>query len=126
MKTIHFLMMVIPLTNITSTAQSWYALGPGLNDLVYCIEPHGADAPGLYDIYAGGKFTNAGGDDDADYIAWWDGINWHAVGPGLNNEVYAIAFADGKVYAGGAFTDAGGDPNADYIAYWDGIKWNAL
>ena len=119
-------MMVIPLANMSSTAQSWYSLGPGLNDLVYCIEPHGADAPGLYDIYAGGKFTNAGGNDDADYIAWWDGINWHAVAPGLNDEVYAIAFADGKVYAGGAFTDAGGNPNADYIAYWDGIQWNAL
>src|SRR5687767_2206937 len=105
MKPIYLFIMVLPLATISSSAQSWRSLGPGLRGLVNCIEPYGADDPEIYDIYAGGQFENAGKNEDADYIAWWDGIDWHPVGPGLNNEVYAIAFADGKVYAGGAFTD---------------------
>jgi LPXTG-site transpeptidase (sortase) family protein len=74
------------------------------------------------DLLAGGGFTNAGGDPDADNIALWDVTtqtwSWPA-GMGLNSGVRDLAFdSSGDLYAGGQFTDAGGDPDADYIAFF--------
>ena len=112
---------VLSFILISSTfCQSWNALGEGLNNEVLVLENHDGD------IYAGGLFTDAGGDPDADYLARWDGQKWHAVAPGLNYLVWAIAFKGDDIYVGGAFTDAGGNPDADFITYWDGSQWNAL
>jgi len=108
------------------SAQSWNALGQGLNNTVDKIVLYGADDPDDDDLYVCGHFTNAGGIEDADHIALWDGTQWHAVAPGLNSTVNAIAFNNDNIYAGGSFTNAGGNPNANYIAFWDGIQWNAL
>ncbi len=113
--------------NVASTcAQNLQALGSGLNSHVYEMVPYGNDGSHDNDIYAGGDFTDAGGDTDADYLARWDGIKWQSVAPGLNGSVYAIAFGINRVYVGGNFTNAGGNPDADYIAYWDGTQWNGL
>jgi hypothetical protein len=60
------------------------------------------------DIYAGGIFTNAGGDANGDYIAKWNGTNWSALGTGLNNTVNEIAIKGNDIYAGGWFSTAGG------------------
>jgi hypothetical protein len=77
-------------------------------------------------IYAGGAFTGAGGNTNADYIAYWDG-GWRNLGTTpLTSSVYTIVFSGTHVYAGGAFEDAGGNTNADYIAYWNGSSWTAL
>jgi len=60
----------------------------------------------------GGEFTNAGGI-SLNYVAVWDGTNWSALGPGMNNSVYALALDSAhNLYAGGAFTTAGGAPVA--------------
>jgi hypothetical protein len=61
-------------------------------------------------VYVGGWFTDAGGNPNADYIARWDGSQWHALGSGLSRPVYAIAVSGTDVYVGGEFTDAGGKP----------------
>ncbi|MCS7062410.1 MAG: hypothetical protein RMN25_14795, partial [Anaerolineae bacterium] len=45
---------------------------------------------------------------NADYIARWDGAQWHPLGGGLNSTVLALAVSGGQVYVGGWFTDAGG------------------
>jgi hypothetical protein len=77
-------------------------------------------------IYAGGAFTQAGGNPNADYIAYWDG-GWRNLGTTpLTDSVYTIVFRGTHVYAGGAFDDAGGNASADRIAYWDGSGWMAL
>jgi LPXTG-site transpeptidase (sortase) family protein len=78
-------------------------------------------------LYAGGRFTDAGGVGAADRVAMWDGNSWSALGTGMNERVYALAYdsANGKLYAGGRFTTAGGNP-ASYIAVWDGTNWSAL
>ncbi|MCT7956022.1 DUF4347 domain-containing protein [Laspinema palackyanum] len=78
------------------------------------------------DIYAGGEFTDAGGDLNADRIAKWDGTKWSALGVGFNNTVYEIVINGSDIYAGGWFTDAGGNLKADSIAKWDGTNWSAL
>jgi hypothetical protein len=74
-------------------------------------------------VYAGGAFTQAGGNPNADYIAYWDG-GWRSLGTNPNNlsggNVYTIVFSGTHVYAGGAFTNP--QPR---IAYWNG-SWNAL
>jgi hypothetical protein len=51
---------------------------------------------------------------------------WHALGPGLGENVNAIAVAGPDVYVGGIFSSAGGDPDADRVARWDGASWHAL
>ena len=93
-------------------ANTWHALGSGLNNSVSAIAVAGPN------VYVGGAFINAGGNPSADRIARWDGSTWHALGSGLNSGVGAIAVAGPNVYVGGEFTDAGGNPNADRIALW--------
>lgn len=77
-------------------------------------------------IYAGGDFTNNG----LTRIAYWDGLQWNAMGTGCNDEVNAIAIGqDGQVYVTGNFTSAGGVANTTRIARWDptgGSGWSAL
>ena len=72
-------------------------------------------------LYAGGPFTDAGGDPGADHLAQWSGGAWKKVGSApLSGAVMAIAYRSGKVYLGGQFTNAGGNPDADFLAVWDG------
>jgi hypothetical protein len=75
-------------------------------------------------LYAGGDFTNAGGN-PANYIAQWNGSSWSPLGSGLDGEVYALAASGGTLYAGGHFTAAGGT-NANYVAQWNGTCWSPL
>jgi len=91
-----------------------------LNDQVKAMINYGGD------LIAGGSFTNAGGDPDADFIACWDGAQWQALGPGLNDSVMSLTVWNGNLIVGGKFTDAGGNADADYIAMWDGSSWTAL
>lgn len=82
----------------------------GLNGYVLCM----AEAPNG-NIYAGGTFTNAGGDGDADYLARWNGTAWVAVVAGINAQVTCMAFdANGDLYIGGQFFDLG-SAAGDYI-----------
>jgi hypothetical protein len=76
-------------------------------------------------VYVGGKFTDAGGNLNADRIATWNGSNWNAVSSSTEQistgEVFAIAVSGGKVYAGGTFT--AGNSGAENLAVWDGTSW---
>jgi hypothetical protein len=80
-------------------------------------------------VYAGGRFTGAGGV-ESDFIAKWNGTRWSPLaGGGMNDQVLALAvFDDGNgaaLYAGGEFTTAGGLP-ANRIAKWDGASWSPV
>ena len=92
-----------------------------LNGAVYALEANGGV------LYAGGAFTDAGGNPTADYIARWNGTKWAALGSStLNGAVHAVARFGGKVYVGGVFTNAGGNANADFLAVWDGTSWGTV
>jgi hypothetical protein len=79
-------------------------------------------------LVAGGLFAEAG-EVPAQNIAAWDGVEWAALGDGLDGRVYAVnAFDDGTrpaLFAGGTFRNTGGVP-ADQIARWDGSRWQPL
>ena len=84
-------------------------------------------------LYAGGRFTSAGGL-PVNNIAKWDGTSWSTLGSGLSGSqpiVRAMAvFDDGSgggpaLFAGGGFSSAGGVP-ATRIARWDGNSWSSL
>jgi hypothetical protein len=79
--------------------------------------------------YAGGSFTDAGGNPNVDHVQiYHDRLASNPPGPPgpLNGDVFALAYADGRLFAGGTFTDAGGNANADYLAVWDGIQWQPV
>jgi hypothetical protein len=93
--------------DISESDPEWNPVSGGLNGEVEAMVIVGTD------IYVGGWFTAAGGIDEADYIARWDGHQWNALGPGLNGTVYAIKVIGTDVYVGGSFTN--------FIARWDMI-----
>jgi hypothetical protein len=67
---------------------------------VYALAVSGSD------LYAGGRFTRAGGS-EANNIAKWNGSSWMALGSGMNYGVSALAVSGSDLYVGGAFTTAG-------------------
>lgn len=87
----------------------WSPLGTGIRggtgivggQGVWCLEPLGAD------LYAGGLFTEAGGD-SASNVARWDGTSWSGLGSGTNHLVRSVRGLYSSLYAGGMFTRAGG------------------
>jgi hypothetical protein len=116
---------------------NWSAVGGvqgALNGIVR------AAAVGSAGAYMGGDFTNVVDSgavvDAADYVARWDGTNWHALGSdgaghgSLHNTVHAIAVSGSNVYVGGCFanlTDSSGFlASAGYIAKFNGTNWSAL
>ncbi len=110
----------------------WSPLGAGMNDTVLAFGSFDDDGDGLPTLYAGGRFTMAGGL-PANRVAHWNGSEWSAIGTGLNGQVNALLTFDDDgigpnvavMYVGGAFTSAGG-ADAHGIARWDGAVWSGL
>ena len=108
------------------SGNTWGALGPtnSINGTVRTLVVTGTTTK---EVLAGGFFTDAGGNPNADYLARLSGGSWGALGTTpLNGAVYALAVGSAGVFAGGAFVDAGGVTEADYVARWDGSQWRAL
>ncbi len=109
----------------------WQAVGGGVQgDVSSMVVFDDGTGPALY---AGGRFTTAGGV-AANSVARWDGTAWSALGDGITGRygsgtVFVLAvFDDGRgpaLYAGGDFTQAGGT-TANSMARWDGTAWAPL
>lgn len=96
--------------------QSWSALGSGMNNIVFALAA-GPDGT----LYAGGRFTTAGGG-AANRIASWNGSSWSALSTGMNSDVHSLTFLlTGNLIAGGDFTT----PHTR-ITEWDGSAFSAL
>jgi hypothetical protein len=110
---------------------NWSALGDGLrlvDDDINTFEAVRTIVLSGTDVYVGGSFNRAG-DIEANSIARWDGVRWHALGDvadnGADGQVSAITIIGTNVYAGGSFSTAGGI-SANNIARWDGASWSSL
>lgn len=98
---------------------------PGIDDDVNALAVFDDGSGRGSALYAGGRFTSAGGS-TVNYIARWDAIarTWIPLGSGMNGAVNALAvFDDGSgdgpaLYSAGEFTVAGGVP-ANRIAKWN-------
>jgi hypothetical protein len=102
----------------TFSDEDWSSLGSGVNNVVQALAISGTN------IYAGGRFTLAGG--NAAYcVAKWNGSGWSSLGPGMNDWVLALAVSGTNLYAGGYFSMAGG-VSANRVARWNGNNWSAL
>lgn len=75
-------------------------------------------------LYAVGNFLSIGGV-AANYIARWNGLNWRALGSGLENQATTLAVFQNQLYVGGYFLTAGGVP-AKFVAKWSGSAWSAM
>jgi len=74
-------------------------------------------------VIIGGDFANMGSS-DIEFIAEWTGATWIALGAGVNDAVYSLAYGyDGMLYAGGNFTEAGGLVLSDRVSRWNGYSW---
>ena len=107
---------------------SWSALGSGVGGGSFGTGVSLLAVSGT-NLYAGGRFTVAGGN-AATNIAKWDGSTWSALGTGINTShpragVGALAVSGSDVFVGGVFTTADGNA-ANFITKWDGSSWSAL
>ena len=75
-------------------------------------------------LFVGGTFTAIGGV-AANNIAIYNGVEWSAIGSGMNDVVNTFEVYDNKLIVGGDFTLAGDTPAAR-IATWDGSTWSTL
>lgn len=120
MKNIYVLSLILLLFVNATLAQVWpAALGAGMNNDVNAIAVD--DANNI--VYAGGLFTQAGGQ-PANKIAKWTGSAWQPMGSGVVGNVYAMKFYNGRLYVGGAFSSIDGVALAN-VAYYDGT-WHAM
>ncbi|MBC7772408.1 MAG: hypothetical protein H7210_07935 [Pyrinomonadaceae bacterium] len=77
-------------------------------------------------LYVGGSMDRAGGVPVAG-IAAWDAAQWHALAPGFNGDITALAVAGSELFASGRLTTAGDSQTvASHIAQWVKDTWQPL
>jgi hypothetical protein len=115
------LLVIFTFSLFTISAQTWNALGVGVNGGFNNIL-----SLGVYNgnLIAGGSFDSAGGY-PAGLIAQWNGIKWDSLAAGLRrgrptnyDNVSALAVYNGNLIAGGDFYEAAGT-----LGQWNGSQW---
>ena len=95
---------------------TWSSVGGvGLNGMVGTLVAYDGD------LYMGGGFTNAGGNENADRIAKWNGSSWSDAGITPGGDVSALEVYNGEMYAG---VSIGGNSTEDRIIKWNGSSWS--
>jgi trimeric autotransporter adhesin len=103
--------------------QNWSSMGNLAGGLVTVRAIIAFDDGSGMALYAGGNFLTADGI-AVNRVAKWNGLNWSALGTGLNSHVYALAYFNGTLYAGGTFTNRGDESlPISRLAKWDGQAW---
>jgi hypothetical protein len=107
---------------------AWTAMNqlPGAGGVVNAAtswDPDGAGPTPPW-LVIGGSFDYVGGIPAA-RVAAWDGSAFHALGAGMNADVWALTVWNGELVAAGSFTTAGGAP-APAVARWNGSTWQPV
>jgi trimeric autotransporter adhesin len=103
---------------------NWTDLAGGLTGIPYPY-PRRMVVDHAGNLYVGGDFVYAG-DKTVHSIAKWNGVEWQALGSGLNGNVTAMAVdSQDHLYVSGYFSTAGSVP-ANGIAEWTGTQWLSL
>ena len=118
----------VPLGKIAKwNGTAWSALGTGMSGSTNGFAVHVAclAVDGSGNLYAGGRFTMAGGV-NVNHIAKWNGSSWAALGTGAEADVRSMAFGNsGILYVRGLFASVSGVP-ANGMAKWSGGIWSAV
>lgn len=78
------------------------------------------------ELYAGGTFDWDVTSQVPNFIARYDGSEWHALGQDIMDwHVLSLCVYEGKLYVGGGFNEVDGQPSK-YIARWTGTAWETL
>ena len=121
-----------PMTSrlaLSADFSAWSGFGPGgdqpaFNNAVNALEFFKGK------LYAGGSFTNAGGDSGADYLAVWNGFGWSAVSgftPENPGPITALAATANYLYVGGEFSGFTAVPTvAQSLVRWDEDTWYSI
>ena len=111
--------------------ENWEALEGGvLGDPSYLTTIYSLATDGRGNLYAGGRFTSAGGKTVSN-LARWDGEDWWNVGGGVqgkdmyNTNITSILVDGSVIYVGGDFFSAGGE-SASNIAKWNGAEFENM
>jgi hypothetical protein len=111
----------------------WWPVGDGFDQRVLTLEVFDEGRGDGPQLFAGGAFTQSGGE-AMGHIARWDGGGWRSVGggvsgtPGFELVTDMVLFPDASgssLVIGGAFSEAGGVP-ASNAARWNGSRWRSL
>jgi len=112
-----------------SYSQHW---NPFENEDSLWNDPGYAMVEGFYsegsNLYVGGGFKYGGGT-LLNSVGKWNGIEWEALGPGINacaQPIMCFARYNCRLYVGGGFSDVQDIPNTARIAKWDGMNWYGL
>src|SRR4051812_451039 len=105
------------LFSLAIYSQNWTSVGQGLNKKVFTLF---TDTTTNY-LYAGGEFDSSG-TVQLNHIGYWDGIQWNAMGQGIDGIVRDIEMYNGELFAIGGFTYSGTTPVSN-IAKWNGTSW---
>jgi hypothetical protein len=76
-------------------------------------------------LIAGGEFTQAGENENVDYLGRFDGSEWATIGQAPDGRVVCLQVIGGDLYIGGEFTQVGGKQVTN-VARYDGSQWHAL
>lgn len=111
----------VPANNIAAWSGGiWSALGTGIGIGGNSVNYVAGLAASVGGLYAGGKFSFAGGATTQN-VARWDGQQWHPLGNGLSGDgVFAVASDGFGLYAGGLLQ------SARNLAYWNGSAWSSV
>ncbi|RJP89124.1 MAG: hypothetical protein C4518_10310 [Desulfobacteraceae bacterium] len=123
----------VPAKNIAKwDSVNWSSLGSNMLALRGVDGGVAALAADGGDLYAGGKFTTAGGV-PVNGIAKWDGTSWNSLGSGFGDRdwvdytVNALAVdGAGNLYAAAGYFMAHMGEYSNDIAKWDGTNWSSL
>lgn len=104
------------------SAGRWSAVGGGVSGSGSFV---GALALEGETLYAGGRFTQAGGV-PVNNLARWSAGGWSDVAGGVAGVVDALRVRAGQLYVAGSFDGAGAVARTESLARWDGSRWQSL